>query len=414
MDQSDLATLALIGLAAVIAPLFCDALRRFAIPSVVVEILIGILIGPQLLGIAHLSPVVNSFAGIGLAFLMFLAGYEVDFQRVKGRPLQFAVTGWVLSLGLAFICAAILELSGTTVSIVYIALALTTTALGTLLPILRDADELDTPFGSHVLAVGAAGEFLPIVAVALVLTGTRPARTATLLVGFTLVALATAAIALRSNAPRFVSLIRRHIDSSSQLPVRIVVLLVLGLVWLASELGLDTLLGAFAAGMVVRLANHGPDADKVRTKLDAVGFGVFVPLFFVVTGMRFDLDALLRNRSELLRVPLYLGLFLLIRGLPALLLYRRDLPRDDLAPLALFSATALPVLVVITSLGIAAGEMRPSNAAALVGAGMLSVLIYPQVAEARRRRGPGAAPRDAPLSGGGDVARGADEGVSEA
>ncbi|MGZ4703832.1 MAG: cation:proton antiporter domain-containing protein, partial [Acidimicrobiales bacterium] len=197
---------------------------------------------------------------------------------------------------------------------------------------------------------------------------------------------AAALIAIRPQPPKVVALLRKNLHSSSQLPVRISVLLIILLVWLASSLGLDVLLGAFAAGVVVRLLSQGDDGEVVRVKLEAIGFGFLVPIFFIVSGMQFDVDALLSSPSTLLRLPLFLVLFLVVRGIPALVLYRRDLPRDQLVPLALFSATGLPLIVVITGIGVDTGRMLPENAAALVGAGMVSVLIFPVVGFSRLRR----------------------------
>lgn len=176
------------------------------------------------------------------------------------------------------------------------------------------------------------------------------------------------------------------LNSASQLPIRIAVLLIVLLVWVASHLGLDTLLGGFVAGLVIRLSNQGDNAEIVEAKLSALSYGLFVPIFFVVSGMEFDLDALTHPTSTLLRVPFFLVMFLIVRGVPVFLLYRRALPRHELVPAALLSAAALPLVVAITSLGVQEGRMRPANAAALVGAGMLSMLILPASAFALRRR----------------------------
>ena len=170
------------------------------------------------------------------------------------------------------------------------------------------------------------------------------------------------------------------------------------------QLGLDLLLGAFVAGLVVRLANKGEQAHVIEQKLSSVAFGVFVPIFFIVSGMSFDLDVLTSKPVTLLRLPLFLGLFLLVRGVPVLLFYRRDLSRAQLFPMVLLSATALPLVVAITEIGLDAGRMKPENAAALVGAAMLSVLIFPFVAFTWRRRHPDeeepsiAAPPDEPTT----------------
>jgi Kef-type K+ transport system membrane component KefB len=191
----------------------------------------------------------------------------------------------------------------------------------------------------------------------------------------------------------------RTLDTSSQLPVRIAVLIVLGLVWVASRLGLDVLLGAFAAGLVVRLANQGEDAHVIELKLSGLAFGLFVPVFFIVSGMQLDLDALTQDIGTMLRVPLFLALFLVVRGIPTLWSHRRELVGRDRIAAALFASTALPIIVAITQIGLARGDMKPENAAALVAAGILSVLLFPAIAFALRRRSVVAAARDsAPAS----------------
>jgi Kef-type K+ transport system membrane component KefB len=166
----------------------------------------------------------------------------------------------------------------------------------------------------------------------------------------------------------------------------VAVLLIVLLVWVATHLGLDVLLGAFVAGLLVRVANRGEDSEIIAKKLSGIAFGFFVPLFFIVSGMRFDLNALTSDPSTFLRLPLFLGLFFVVRGIPVLLLYRRDVPRSQLLPMALLASTALPLVVAITEIGLQTGKMRPANAAALVGAGMLSVLLFPTTAFALRRR----------------------------
>jgi Kef-type K+ transport system membrane component KefB len=373
-------TLVLIGLVAVLSPILSELSGKLAVPDVVIEIALGIIIGPAVLAIAHPDSVVTAFSDIGLSYLMFLAGFELDLARIRGRSLRLAGIGWAISLGLALLVALVLVTIGTVIDAVVVGLALTTTALGTLLPILRDAGLLEGPFGSRMMAIGSVGEFGPIVGVAILLDHRDPGLTALLLVLFVVVAVATTLLAARPHPPKVIRLLHRHLQSSAQLPIRMSVLFIFGLVYLAFRLGLDVLLGAFAAGIVVRLFVRGEDSGIVKGKLEAIGFGFLVPIFFIVSGMNFHLTALTSSPSALLRVPLFLVLFLVVRGTPALLLYRRDLPRRQLPPLALFSGTALPLVVVITTIGVAEGRMRPVNAAALVGAGMLSVLLYPMIA----------------------------------
>jgi len=397
-------TLVLIGIVAVISPILTELTPRLPIPDVVIEIALGIVIGPAVLGLAHPDSVIVALEEMGLSYLMFLAGLELDLPRIRGRSLQLAATGWAISLALALLIATALTVIGTVLDAIVIGLALTTTALGTLLPILRDAGLFQGRFGARVMAVGSVGEFAPILAVAVLLDRRNPETTSVLLFVFVVVAVAAAVVAARPHPPRLIRFLHRHVHSSAQLPVRISVLLILGLVFLAFRLGLDVLLGAFAAGIVVKLFVQGEDRTIVRGKLEAIGFGFLVPIFFIVSGMQFDLHALFASPSGLLRVPLFLVLLLVVRGAPALLLYRGDLPRYQLAPLALISATGLPLIVVITTIGVEEGRMRPVNAAALVAAGMLSVLLYPMIArmwlQRASTRTPPSSPATAPAQAG--------------
>jgi Kef-type K+ transport system membrane component KefB len=373
-------TLVLIGLVAVLSPILSELTGKLAVPDVVIEIVLGIIIGPAVLAIAHPDSVVTAFSDMGLSYLMFLAGFELDLARIRGRSLRLAAIGWAMSLGIALLVALVLVTIGTVLDAIVVGLALTTTALGTLLPILRDAGLLEGPFGSRMMAIGSVGEFGPIVGVAILLDHRHPALTGLLLVLFVVVAVATTLVAARPHPPKVIRLLHRHLQSSAQLPIRVAVLFIFALVYLAFRLGLDVLLGAFAAGIVVRLLVRGEDSGVVKGKLEAIGFGFLVPIFFIVSGMNFHLTALTSSPAALLRVPLFLVLFLVVRGTPALLLYRRDVPPRQVPPLALFSATALPLVVVITTIGVAEGRMRPVNAAALVGAERLSVVLYPMMA----------------------------------
>lgn len=400
MENATLSTLVLIAVIAVLAPILADLAKAVRLPVVVIELACGIAIGPEVLGIAHITPPVTTLSEMGLAMLIFLAGYEIDLAKVKGRPLGLATAGWSLSLGLGLLIAVVLVVTGFAHSTLLIGLTLTTTALGIVLPVLSDEHLLDSRFGVLTLAAGTAGEFLPILAITLFLSGHDPRVTVLLLVVFVAAALASASVALRPRPPTVVASLERGLRSSAQLPVRIAVMLVIAMVWIAAHLGLDILLGAFTAGLVVKLANTGDDAVIVREKLEAIGFGFLVPIFFVVSGMNFDVDAFRRNPAALLRIPVFLVLFLVVRGLPALL-YRKDLARVELWSLALFSATTLPLVVVITRIGTATGQMLPANASALVGAAMASVLIYPSAAIAARARRSGGGPGvDAPAATG--------------
>jgi Kef-type K+ transport system membrane component KefB len=389
MTEAAIPTLVLIAVAAVLGPIIAEQTRGLRIPSVVIELSLGIVMGPYVLHLVHPNGLVTALSDMGLTFLMFLAGFELELGRLKGPPIRLAVLGWLFSLGLALGVAFALVSSGLALDTLIVGLALTTTALGTLLPIIDDAGVLTTRFGSYLVGVGTAGEFGPIVAVAVLLTKKDPVITSLLLIAFVAIAAAAAFFATRARPPKVVALLRRHLYSSAQLPVRVSVLTVLLLVYLAFLLGLDVLLGAFAAGIVVRLFTAGEDSDVIKSKLDAVGFGFLIPIFFIVSGIHFDLHILLTEPTALLRLVAFLAMMLFVRGLPALLLYRRVLSRRERVPLALFSATGLPLIVVITTIGTTEGRMLPENAAALVGAGMLSVLLFPAIGLRRLRAATG-------------------------
>lgn len=377
MGNSTAVSTLIIAAAAALAPVLAELFRRLRVPPVLFEILLGILIGPAVLDWVEVDRFVGGLAEFGLALLFFMAGYELDFSELKGRPINRALAGWGTSLALGLGVGVVLMLEGFVVSSLLVGLGLTTTAIGTLLPMLRDRHVLGTPFGNLLSAAGAVGEFGPVIAVTLLLGAGEPASEALLLVLFVALAVAVGLVAVR-RPPSASSLLDRHMDSSSQLPIRVLVLLVAALVVLATRLGLDNLLGAFAAGMIARLAIRPDHARTLSSKLDAVAFGFFIPVFFVVSGVKFGLDELMEP-STLVRVPIFLALLLVVRGLPAMIVYRGILSLRARAAMTFLQAAALPLLVVITEIGLATDRMRPSNAAALVGAGMLSILVYPLV-----------------------------------
>jgi Kef-type K+ transport system membrane component KefB len=367
---------------------------RVAIPVVVVELLLGILVGPEVAGIAHLDPATQFFGNLGLGMLFFFAGYEIDFERVRGQPMRLGVVGWVISLAIAYALAGALEAGGVIVSGLYTGSAIATTAIGTLLPILRDAGEARTRFGTYLLAAGASAEFGPILLVTLVLSTGHPIHEAAILVFFVALAVGTGVLAVRT-AWRGWPLIERTFETSSQLGVRLTVVLIFGLVALATQLGLDLLLGGFVAGMITRLALRGREVEVFDSKLTAVGYGFLIPFFFVTSGMAFNVDELFSDPVALLKLPLFVGLFLVVRGVPALLLYRGVMPFRDRTALGIFCATELPLVVAITTLAQNAGEMHPSTAAGLVGAAIISTLAFPLIGLRLRRDQPRLVPAEA-------------------
>jgi Kef-type K+ transport system membrane component KefB len=374
---------AIVMVAAVAAITVAIVPKRFAPPVVVLELMMGIVIGPDVLGLAHVDDFIEFFSNLGLGMLFFFAGYEIDFERIRGRPLVLGAWGWVISVGLAFGIGGILAGAGVIVSFLYTGAAMATTAIGTLIPILRDNGELKTNFGKYLLAAGGAGEFGPILLVTLFFSTSSPLHEGAILIAFVLLALTVALFSVRLAGHTWPAL-ERTFESSSQLAVRVTVVLVFGLVLLASNLGLDVLLGGFVAGLITRMALKGHELAIFESKLTAVGFGFFVPFFFVSSGIAFDLTAL-GSAAALGKLALFFVLFLVVRGAPAMLLYRKVLGFRDRAALAFYSATELPLVVAITTIAIETGKMRASTAAGLVGAAMLSTLVFPFVGLAFRK-----------------------------
>ena len=370
--------------------------RGVLLPTVVVELLLGVVIGPHGLGLG-VSNFVIWFSNLGLGMLFYFAGYEIDPRRIAGDPLRLAALGWALSLALAYLIGGVLAAAGVVLSLLYTGSAIATTAIGTLMPILGDSGELRTRFGTYLLAAGAVGELGPILLLTLVLSTQSALRNAAILIGFVLLSVATAVLATRSTR-HTLPLLEKTLDKSSQLAVRWIVVLVFALAFLAAELGLDLLLGGFAAGMITRQALKNSENEAFDARLTAVAFGIFIPFLFVVSGMRIDVDALFASASGVVKMGVFFGLFLVVRGTPALLLYRRVLDRRDRMALAFFSATQLPLVIAITTLAQDTGHMQASTAASLVGAAVLSTLVYPLIGlrlrrePARRRAGSGPHP----------------------
>jgi Kef-type K+ transport system membrane component KefB len=381
--QQDFGAFVLLSVIAVLAPILAAQLAHWVpVPLVVFEIVLGLLLGPQGFGLGKHGEFIDALSDLGLATLMFLAGYEIDFGRISGPPLRRATLGWLLGLGLSLAVAMLIADNAS--EGVYIGAAMATTALGTILPIVRDAELLDTPFGRTIMAVGSVGEFGPIVAVALFLSGRSPGRSAaTLLVFAAVTALAIWRASHTRGTARMRSLVSKTLHSSGQFAVRMMICVLALMVYIAVELDLDMLLGAFTAGVIGRmlLSSTSPLLQQsVMSKLEAVGFGFLVPVFFINTGLDFDLDALTAHASTLALLPLFLMLFLLLRGGPVALLAEPRTSHTDRAVLGMFGATQLPMVVAITTIGTQAGRLDSGTAAALVGAGMLSVLLFPLIA----------------------------------
>jgi Kef-type K+ transport system membrane component KefB len=390
-----LETLLVVAAVAALAPVLVALLPGPRIPQVVVLLAGGVLIGPQALGWAD-RPAIDLLANVGLGFLFLLAGYELDLHLFRERPGRLAIVAWLVTVALAAATVGVLAAIGFVRAFVPVALGLTTTALGTLLPILRDNDMLGGRFGRYLLAAGAVGELFPVFAIAVFLGASNKfvALGSLVAVGVLAVVLSFAPRLVRGN--RLERILQEGEGSTAQTTVRWTVVLLLLLLLIAEEFGLDVVLGAFLAGIVLRRWAPG-DVHSLEEKLDAIGYGFFIPLFFVASGMSLDI----RSIAEApLRLLVFFVLLLVVRGVPALFLYRDALPPVRRVQLMFLTATALPLLVALAEIGLRNGTMLPENAAALVGAGALSVLVFPMAAvliERRRRAGEG--PAAAPAAG---------------
>ena len=378
-----LADLVAVALVAAITPIVVAILPGPRIPQVVVFLFGGILIGPHVLGLANMAAI-QLLANIGLGFLFLLAGYELEPQLLRQRPGQLAIAGWLISAVIALGVAAALTATDYIRDYVPVGLALTTTALGTLLPILRDNGMLSGRFGRDIFAAGAVGELFPILIIAVFLTkrGHFIALASVALVG--LLAIILSLVPWLANNATVRRILREGQDATGQITLRWAVVLLFTLLAVASKFGLDVVLGAMLAGIVLRIWTRRLNMDTagLEHKFDTVGYGIFIPIFFVSSGMTIDLNAIAKDPARLF---LFLALLLVVRGLPSLLVYRRVLPGRQRVEMTFITATSLPLLIALAEIGEQDGVMLPATSAALIGAGVLSVLIFPLVAVSLHR-----------------------------
>jgi Kef-type K+ transport system membrane component KefB len=376
LTRHEARSLVLVLLASTLGALLSRLHSRIVLPTVVVEIVLGIVIGSEVLDIAEVNTYITFLSNFGLAFLFFFAGLEVVEKRVAARALRRGTLGWAISLSIGLVVGVVLQQAGLDAEWWLLAVALSTTALGTLVPILSDAGILPTRLGSAVLGTGVAGEFWPIIFISIFLTSAYGAlQEVLLLLAFGAVVILAARVAMRARPPRVLRVLQETVHTTGQAAVRASIFLLALLVLLAAGAGFEYVLGAFAAGLVVGLALDSPDGAVVRMRLEGVGFGFLIPIYFVVTGMNFDLDSLL-TATGLALAALFLALLLIVRGTSALL-WLHELEQRETLGLALFAATGLPLIVAIVGIGTERGAISPAVGASLVGAGMVSVLVFP-------------------------------------
>jgi Kef-type K+ transport system membrane component KefB len=382
MPDVHFVNLLVISSVALLAPLLVGFAPRLRVPSVVLEIAAGVVLGPSVLGWVHVDLPVQILAVVGLAFLLFLAGLEIDLARLRGNVLRLALVGYAITLVLGVGIGSLSTAVGWASAPLLIAITLSATSLGLVVPVLKDAHQSGSTVGQTTIAAATVADFAAIVLLSLFFSasgGSTAGKVALLGLFAALVAL-TAFVVLRAGmSSRLGDVLLRLQDTTAEIRVRAAVLLLVAFVTLASRFGLESILGAFLAGAVVGLVDRDSSSHpSFRLKLEAIGYGFVVPVFFVSSGVRLDLHGLLAAPSALLRVPVFLVALLVVRGLPALLYRSRFTPRQTVAA-GLLQATSLPFIVTATQIGQATGRIDGVTAAALVSAGLLSVLAFPAV-----------------------------------
>ncbi len=389
--------LLVVSLIAVLAPLLLGFAPRLRIPAIVLEIIAGVIVGPSVLGWVQVDLPVSILALLGLTFLLLLAGLEIDLHRLRGRLLTAALVGFGITIVLALAASSVFAAVGWYSRPLIVAIALSATGLGLIVPVLKDAGQADSDVGQTTIAGSSVADFGAVLLLSFLFSMSAGSTTSrlVLVLAFALLVVVTVFVIMQTGrSMRLGDVVLRLQDTTAEIRVRFAVLLLIAFAVLAERFGLESILGAFVAGALIGLLDKDSSTHPhLRTKLEAIGYGFLVPVFFVASGLRLDLSGLTRDPSALVRVPLFLLALLVARGVPAVL-YAPSLGRRAALAAALLQATSLPFIVAATQIGVETGQLSPVNAAALVCAGLLSVLIFPPAALGLLRgiEHPGAAP----------------------
>jgi Kef-type K+ transport system membrane component KefB len=373
-------TLAAVMAIALVAPLLVDVKPSVRVPSAVVEIILGIIVGPSGFGWVHVDVPIAVLSTLGLAFLLFLAGLEIDASRLR-HGLGRLGSGYLVSIVLAVLLALAVGQVEHIASPLFVAFALASSTVGLVVPILRDAGETETRFGQVTLAGTSIAEFGAILLLSLFFSGHASSTGSRfVLLGLFAAAVVAAALALTelSHSMRASRTLARLERTSAQLGIRLAMAVLVGFAALATALGLETILGVFIAGFLLRMVDREEHLvhSEFRLKIEAIGYGFLVPIFFVTTGLELNFRALFVHPRHFLLVPAFMIALLIVRGVPALL-YRGQLSRARTAALGLLQATSLTVLVIAASLGHQLHVFDDPTSAALVLAGLGSVVLFP-------------------------------------
>ena len=394
MEHLSFGGLLVVALIAVGAPIAVAALR-LKIPAPVIEIVAGIIVGPSVLNWVNIDAPIRVLALMGVAFLLFLAGLEIDLDRLRGRVLRVALLGYLVTLALGVVVGLGAHAAGLVKNPLLLAVALSATSLGLVIPVLKDAGQAESPIGQYTIAGATVADFAAVVLLSLLFSQSKggPGSKIFMFGAFVVVIVMVALTLGRAGrAMHFDALLTRLQDTTAEIRVRIAVALLIGFVALAEHMGLETILGAFLAGAVLNLVDRDTMSHpQFRVKLDAVGYGFVIPVFFVASGIALDLRGVFSSASGIVRIPVFLVALLVVRAVPALL-YRRATGTRGAAAAGLLQATSLPFIVTATSIGVSIGAVSAVAGAALVCAGLLSVVIFPALALWIMRSGDGAVP----------------------
>lgn len=370
--------------AAVAAPIIAGLAPQLRLPAVALEIVIGLILGPSVLNVVEVDLTLSLLSTLGVGYLLFLAGLELDLTTLHGRAgVIFTSFGMTCVLGLVF--GGVLQVFDLHDQPLLLAIALASTSLGLVVPILREAGQTTNDFGQTIMAAASMAEFGALLLLTLFYSsGGENTATAVVLIAIfcTMALIVGLTVAGLNRLPSVWPALERLADSSSQLTVRAVLVVFLIFLALSTRLGLEAILGAFVAGALLRFLDHGDHLQNpsLKPKIEAIGYGFLVPIFFVTSGVQVDLDALLSSPKHLILVPVFVLLMLIVRGLPSYICFRGLFGQRQRLGGSILQATNLTFIVVVAQLAAETGDLDSATAAALVAAGVLSVLIYPPIA----------------------------------
>ncbi|HKQ18021.1 MAG TPA: cation:proton antiporter [Solirubrobacterales bacterium] len=379
-----------VAVIAFLAPVLRELIPKLFVPAIVLELVLGIVVGPQVLDIAHSSEPVELFSTIGLAALLFLAGREIDVGRLRGEVLERGLACFGLGFLIAAAIAAPLHEIGLIKTPLLVAVILVATSLSVIIVPLRDEGEINTSFGQQVIATAAIAEFASVILLSFFYSNERPGFGTELvhLCAFALLAVVVfLTISRGARNDRLSEALDRLRETSAQIQTRADLALIAVVVGITSQLGLETILAAFTVGVIRGMTEER--SERMEQKREAVALGIFVPFFFVSSGLDFQLDELFATIGGVIRLPVFVLALLAVHVIPALI-YARTMGTRKAIAAGLLQATSFSFVIVATQIGLQLHVMVQATATALVGAGLISVVAFPAIAFALLRGEDGA------------------------